>query len=129
MIILIVDDSDYRHESAEKHLSNGHTLLHAYTVLEALEIIQGCQAKIGLALLDHDLQDYVKGVEQTGSTLASLWLGLEEKKYPARVIVISSNHEGAKNIVSKFDAMGVNTQYRPYDGTLMKVLAEELKPQ
>lgn len=142
MIILIVDDEQYRHDSAEKHLTKDHVLLHAYNVTEALQVIQGCQARIGLALLDHDLQDFGKeetspagiilpdvGKERTGSTLASAWLGMDENKHPARVIAISNNFNGAHNITSKFNSAGVHAAHRPFDLTLMRDLAEELREQ
>ncbi len=129
MIILLVDDEQYRHDSAEKHLTKEHVLLHAYNVKEALDIIQSCSEKIGLALLDHDLQDFHEGEESTGSTLANKWLYLDEDKYPARVIAISNNFNGAHNITSKFNSADIHAVHRPFDLTLMRDLAEELREQ
>jgi CheY-like chemotaxis protein len=125
MIILIVDDMQERHDSAEKHLSPAHTLLHAYDASEAMEVIQGCQDKIGLALLDHDLG--LGGM--TGSGLATQWLQLDDAKFPARVIVISQNPDGALNIVSKFESANIHARHRPYDGRLMQDLAVQLRPE
>lgn len=129
MIILIVDDEEYRHESAEKHLTKDHVLLHAYNVNEAIDVINGCQQKIGLALLDHDLQDFSTGAELNGSSLATLWLNLEEGKHPARVIAISNNFQGAHNITSKFNSADIHAAHRPYGLTLMRDLAAELREQ
>lgn len=129
MIILIVDDEDYRHDSAEKHLTKDHVLLHAFNVNEAIDVINGCQQRIGLALLDHDLQDFTTGSELNGSSLATLWLNLEENKHPARVIAISNNFQGASNITSKFNSAGIHAVHRPYDLMLMRTLAQELQVQ
>ena len=112
MFILFLDDNEDRHNSAEKGFTNsGHTLLHAYNKEDVLEIVKGCQEKIGLAMFDHDLDNG----EPTGSDIASLWLNdFESTKYPARVIVHSNNYEGAKTIISKFKSADVCAQYKPY---------------
>jgi hypothetical protein len=126
VIILLVDDEQVRHDSAEKHLSSpAHVLLHTFDVAEAMEIINGCQDKIGLALLDHDLgQGYIDG-----SWLAGKWLELVDEKLPARVIVISQNEPGALNIVSKFESadLGIWVRHQPYHATLMQEIADQLQ--
>lgn len=124
MIILIVDDEQVRHDSAEKHLSPDHTVLHCFDAAEALAVIKGCQEKIGLALLDHDL-----GGGPTGSGLATQWLQLDDAKFPAHVIVISQNTDGALNIVSKFESANIYARWRPFDLRLMQDLAVQLRPE
>ena len=128
MFILFLDDNQDRHDAAEKAFSQSdHILLHAYNQSDVLEIVKGCQEKIGLAMLDHDLDEG----EPNGSQVASAWLSLDAKKFPARVIVHSNNSEGAKNIVSKFTSAGVFAEWKPfgigagYWGHLLKSLVKE----
>ena len=103
---LYLDDNQARHDCAEDAFANsGHTLLHAFNKEDVLQIVLGCQEKIGLAMFDHDLDNG----EPTGSDIASAWLNdFEADKYPARVIVHSNNYEGSQNIVSKFKSVNIN---------------------
>jgi len=58
MLILFLDDQEIRHEGAEKHFAKEHTLLHAFDMYEAVDVIKSCKQRIGLAMLDHDLFHY-----------------------------------------------------------------------
>lgn len=112
MFILFLDDNQVRHDSAEKAFTNsGHTLLHAFTQEDVLQILNSCQERIGLAMLDYDLDQG----EPTGSEIASQVLNtIAEEKWPARVIVHSNNPDGALNIISKFRNADVFAEYRPF---------------
>lgn len=122
MIILFIDDQDYRHEIAEKNLGKDHTILHAFSCQEAFDIAKSCQNVIGLMMFDHDM-----GESMTGSDLASQMIEtLPKEKYPARVIAHTNNVNGGLNIVSKWQSMDVEAEYRCWNLYLTKNLNQEL---
>lgn len=121
MNILVVDDEESRHECFEKHLTQaGHCVLHAYDAAEAMEVISSCVEPIGLLCIDHDMGKESKN----GSALATDILYLPKVKHPAMVVVHSLNHDGALNIISKFQGCGIHTQYMPFmgDATLRRIV-------
>ena len=131
MIILFIDDEEYRHELATNYLSLAHTLLHAYNYDEAMDIFKN-RTDIDLAMFDHDLGDYVQGNygmdDRNGSILAGQLLNtLDETHYPKRVIVHSFNPEGAKNIVSKFKSANIPVERMEFSGDLFRSLVDQLK--
>jgi CheY-like chemotaxis protein len=126
MNVLIIDDEQVRHDTFEKFLTNaGHCVLHAFDGEEALEIFKSCPDPIGLAIFDHDMPGGM-----TGSALATQVLMLPKIKHPVRVIVVSQNHNGALNIISKFQGSGIHTIYLPFFGDqTAKRIVEELIEQ
>jgi hypothetical protein len=130
MIILFIDDEDYRHDLAEKHLDADHTLLHAYNYDQAMDIFKA-RTDIDLACFDHDLGDYVQGTygmdERNGSMLAfDLLYNLPEANRPKQVIVHSFNPSGSKNIVSKFKSAGIPVRAHDFSEWLMVMIAHDL---
>lgn len=122
MIILFVDDEDYRHQSADKAFNGSkHIILHAYNEDTALAMLK--KYKVDLIMLDHDL-----GWNQpTGSDIASAMINKYYNKLPKKVIAHTSNFQGGLNIVSKFQSADIHSVYRPWSYDLCKNLREELE--
>lgn len=125
MNIFVIDDEQVRHDAFEEHLTKaGHTVLHAFGTEEALEVIKSCVETIDLLLTDHDMPP-----GKNGSFLATEILHLPKEKYPALVFVHSVNHDGALNIISKYQSAGIYTEYRPYSLKMIEKLVKDLEPQ
>lgn len=148
MIILIVDDQQIRHDYVENILGKSHTVLHAFGFDDAIEAFKGCQEKIDLLLLDHDIYDFVdergnKVVidkmittlagtrERTGKTVLEYVVNnLPEKKWPTRIIIHSHNVYGGENIASVCKERGIPSENRRFHIEMIKALHNELmKPE
>lgn len=134
MIILILDDQDIRHDTVERYLSKEHTVLHAFNALEALEIIKSYNGRIGLAMLDHDLQDIVtedgRKYERHGVYfLAEMFKEIPEDKWPARFILHSHNNVGVKNMLDDLTRMGQIVSVLNFSSDNVKYIAEMIRPQ
>lgn len=143
MHILFLDDGDIRHESAERHLSKNHTLLHAFHAEEALKILISCQERIGLAMLDHDLNYFVNdtgervGYEYDGkkTELHGIWFlnqmfdGVPKDKWPAQFIIHSRNVPAAKNMHGHLLAYEQTSTILPFSGDMLKTVAARILSQ
>lgn len=135
MLILFMDDQEIRHDLAEKYLSKDHVILHAYTADEAIGIILACQERIGLAMLDHDLQDFYTGedgckYERHGVYfLERMFRDVPKDMLPAQFILHSFNPVGVNNmyaILKGKNLLGVNISF---SGDAMRSIAERIRPQ
>lgn len=103
MYILLLDDDQMRHEIVERHFSKEHRVLHTFNCDEAIDVLNSCQHRIGLALLDHDLQDFVyedhRAFERHGLYFVDKMLAtVPEDKWPAQFVCHSGNPVGAQNM-------------------------------
>lgn len=121
MNILIIDDATERHDAFERELGSDHSLFHAFTYAEGIELLNA-KVKYGLLLLDHDLFE-----EKNGSDVASfIGYSLDPACYPAQCIVQSWNADGAANIKSKLDTIGIPCKFMPYSLSMVKTLKNDL---
>lgn len=142
MLILFLDDQDIRHEVVEKYLSKSHTVLHAFNADEAIQIIQSSQHRIGLALLDHDLMDFVddKGnkveynypdrAEKHGMYfLQKLFENVDENKLPAEFIIHSYNPNGCESMYKYLIANNQTASILKFSGEMITNLLNRITPQ
>lgn len=135
MFILILDDGDTRHNIVERLLSKEHVVLHAFNADEAIEILKTCNKRVGLALLDHDLGDFVE--EENGRKyerhgvyfLAKMFADLPEDKWPAQFILHSGNVVGVQNMLTDLRNRDQVVDAINFSGDMIKRLAERIKPQ
>lgn len=134
-ILLLDDDADIRHKAVERHLSPDHVILHTFTADEAIQTIMTCQHRIGLAMLDHDLADFV--IEEDGRKterhgvyfLSRMFNDVPEEKWPAQFILHSGNVVGVKNMYTDLRNRGQEVYPMPFSGMMLDHLAERIKPQ
>lgn len=135
MIILFLDDQDIRHETAEKLLSKEHTVLHAFNADEAIEIISTYKDRVGLAMLDHDLNDKVEEAdgykyERHGVYfIAKMFAEVPEDKWPAQFVVHSHNPEGVRNMISDLRRRDQTCSAATFSGDMVRNLADRIRPQ
>jgi hypothetical protein len=103
MYILMLDDQQVRHDVVERHFAREHIVLHAFNFDDAVEILNSCQHRIGLAMLDHDLQDFKEQdgriVERHGAYFVDYMLNfIPEDKWPVQYVLHSYNYNGATNM-------------------------------
>lgn len=107
MNILILDDDDTRHALLERALAKEHVLFHAFNANEAIELLTKAKftkIKFGLALLDHDLQDFYIDEDRTKRERHGVYFILkmmelfEENDLPAQFVIHSHNHTRAKEM-------------------------------
>jgi len=136
MLVLLMDDQDERHDLVEKYLSKaGHKVLHSFSAPEALELISTCPNRIGLALLDHDLQDIV--VEDNGRKyerhgvwfVREMFATIPKDRLPAEFIVHSWNIDGAKNMVADLRKQEQIATAMSFCGDMLTQLVYRLMPQ
>jgi hypothetical protein len=133
MHILFLDDQVIRHELAEKYLSSaGHTVLHAFNVEEGIDIVSNFVNPIGLALLDHDLNDIReegdgRKTEYHGAYFVDYIIAnVPEAKRFHRAIVHSYNPYGAKYMTDKLNTNGIHTKMDNFSGDMLKRVVMEL---
>ena len=133
MYILFLDDQDIRHELAEKYLSSaGHDTLHAFNVEEGISIVSNFAKPIGLALLDHDLDDIReepdgRKTEYHGAYFVDYMIAnVPEPKWFHRAIVHSYNPYGAKYMSDKLNANGIHSKMDNFSGDMLKRVIREL---
>jgi len=133
MYILFLDDQDIRHELAEKYLSSaGHDTLHAFNVEEGIDIVSNFTKPIGLALLDHDLDDIReepdgRKTEYHGAYFVDYMIHhVPEEKWFHRAIVHSYNPYGAKYMMDKLNSVGLHTKMDNFSGDMLKRVIREL---
>lgn len=133
MLILILDDEQVRHDLTEKYLGNDHTILHAFNADEAIGIIKSSQQPIGLALLDHDLHEFVsdetgyKWEKHGGYFVRMLIDTVPEEKWPAQIVIHSYNPSGADGMKTALKNKGMYARYMPFSGSMLKQIVQELK--
>lgn len=111
MYILFLDDMNVRHTTVDRHLLKDHSILHAWSADDAIQILMSCEHKIDLAFLDHDLQEIC--IREDGSEyekhgvyfLSKMFSDVPEDKWPLQFIVHSHNPVGVKNMVSDLTNM------------------------
>jgi len=130
MIVLFLDDETIRHDLTDKYLGKEHTILHAYTAPQALDMINASEVKIDLAMLDHDLHHFVeedgRKSERHGVWFVSCLLhDVHPDKWFPRAIIHSYNADGGRYMRDELRKAGINADYRPFSGSVLKELAEE----
>lgn len=140
-VILFMDDQEIRHEIAEKYLSKNYLLLHAYTADEAIQILTSYQSRIGVAMLDHDLFDFMsedgkkvpfeyegKKIEKNGVYfLNRMFNDIQKDKWPVRYIIHSHNHSGSKNMITDLLALEQTVEALPFSGETLAKIANALQ--
>jgi CheY-like chemotaxis protein len=131
-VILFLDDEQIRHDLADKYLGKEHTILHAYTAPQALDMINASAQKIDLGMLDHDLHHFVEDdghkSERHGVWFVSNLLhDVHPDKWFARVIIHSYNADGARYMREALRKAGIQADYIPFSGSMLRQIAEELK--
>ena len=135
MIILILDDdADIRHKAVERHFAKDHTVLHAFTADEAVSILMTCQERVGIALLDHDLQDFAeengRRIERHGVYfLAKMFNTVPEERWPAQFVLHSHNVPGVRNMSTDLRGKGQVFIAMAYSQDMLAHLAERIRPQ
>lgn len=123
--VLVVDDSEDRHQTFEREFGDVCAVLHAFDYDEAVHLLSVSAFTIYMVCFDHDL-----GLGKSGSDLASFILNeLPEDRFPVRAIVHSNNYQGAENIASKLRTAGITTSVRPFSFQMVKQLKKELEPE
>ena len=126
MNVLLLDDTEIRHSTVERLLSDaGHRVLHTYTPEECITVLKAGSMRVGLLLLDNDLGDVGEGNEVASYILREL----DVARFPARCIVISHNPSAALNAASKLTTAGIDTTVEKYSEELVKRLVLELQIQ
>ena len=134
MNILIVDDLQTRHNIVEKILGNKHTIFHAFSVFDAIDVIEQCQQRIALFLLDFDLNTFStdedgKQVEKTGIDLIEyIDCHIPKDKYPA-IAYCHSHDDRSSEMVADLKELGVFAQHRPFSSHMIEALLKECQPQ
>src|SRR5271169_538039 len=129
IILLLDDDADIRHTAVERHLSKEHTVLHAFNAEEALQLLMTYQGKIGLAMLDHDLGDFV--VEDDGRRterhgvyfLQRMFNDVPEEKWPAQFVLHSGNVVGVENMRTDLRNRDQIVNVMRFSGAMLEHLA------
>jgi|SRR5271165_3069422 len=136
MYILFLDDQDIRHDLAEKVLSSaGHAVLHAFNVEEGIYIVSNFVGTIGLALLDHDLDDLRQDADGRITEYHGLYFvdymiaNVPEDKWFHRAIVHSYNPNGAKYMRDKLSSVGIHATMDNFSGDMLKRVLVELVSQ
>ncbi len=105
MRILFMDDDEQRHKLFEKLVSAykpGWEVTYAFTSQQAED---ACRVhRFDIAFLDHDMG---RESDHNGSMFATEILSSDRHYLPERVVVHSSNPDGANNMVSKFRSAGI----------------------
>jgi len=135
MLIFFLDDQDERHALVEQVLSkNEHRVLHAFDILEGIEIINKCQERIGLAMLDHDLGcvDYY-GDGKTPITgemfVNSMIKGVSKDKWPAQVIIHSYNDAGSRVMRSILEKNDIFAVHWPFSKDMVENVKRQIREQ
>lgn len=135
IILMLDDDAEMRHTPVERALSKDHTVLHAFTADEALSIILQCQGRIGLAMLDHDLSDFLieedgMRIERHGAYfLHRMFNEVPEDKFPAQFVLHSGNPVGVDNMLAILRNRGQQVDAMRFSPEMLKNLTERLRPQ
>ena len=116
--ILILDDDGVRHAAFAARYADADRV-HVRSVAEALAALHGDGPRFGLATLDHDLGEWIKGcygerIECTGLDVAVAIARMDEERRPARVIVHSWNPPGALRMLDYLRDAGVPCVYEPF---------------
>jgi CheY-like chemotaxis protein len=133
VIILILDDEQIRHDLTEKYLGKENIILHAFNADEAIAILKASQQRIGLALLDHDLHEFVadetghKWEKHGGYFVRTMIDMVREENWPAQIVIHSYNSGGAQGMKTTLKAKGVYARYMPFSGEMLRAIVEELK--
>ena len=135
IILMLDDDADIRHTAVEKYLSKEHIVLHAFNCQEGLDLILQCQGKIGLALLDHDMADFLieedgMKIERHGAYFLHRMLNeIPEEKWPAQFLCHSGNPVGVDNMLSILRNRDQVVDAIRFSGEMLRNLAERIRPQ
>jgi hypothetical protein len=144
MIILLLDDQEIRHATAEKYFARDHILYSAFDADEAIDILLSGKSAIGLALLDHDLNDFVSA--ESGSSvpyeysgrkiekhgvyfLNRMFADVPKDRYPAQFVIHSYNQVGAKNMYDKLIEMRQVATILPFSGDNLRLVVDRIKSQ
>lgn len=133
MLILFLDDEQIRHDLAVKYLGAQHTILHAFNADEAISLIKSSQQRIGMALLDHDLQEFVsdedgyKWEKHGGYFVRMLIDMIPEDKLPAQIIIHSYNEPGAEGMKAALKNKGITALHIQFSGSMLRQVVEMLK--
>jgi PleD family two-component response regulator len=134
MNILIVDDLQTRHDIVEEILGKTHTIFHAFSVFDAIDIMEQSSNRIGLCLMSFDTQTFSTSeegdqVEKTGIDLIEyIDCHFDESKYPA-IAYVHSHDERAKEMVEDLKELGVFAQHRPFSSLMIKAILREFQEQ
>ena len=134
MNILILDDIQARHNVVESLLGEKHTILHAFDVFDAIEILEGNQNRIGLCLLGFRLNSFVENnngieVEQTACDLIEyIDAHIPKDKHPCLAIV-HSHEANADQMIDGLRGLDIHTRHRPFSGKMIERLQNELVVQ
>lgn len=134
MNILIVDDLQTRHNIVEEILGKTHTLFHAFSVFDAIDILESCQQRMALCLMSFGTQTFSTSeegeeVEKTGIDLIEyMSCHFKEDKFPA-IVYVHSHDERSKEMVEDLKEMGVFAQHRPFSSVMIKALLREFQTQ
>lgn len=143
MNILFLDDQNIRHESIEKRFKNKHNILHAYNSQDAINILLNYNKKIDLAMLDHDLFDFVsedgtpvdynfigKKIERDGCYfLKQVFNFITKDKFPKEFIIHSHNTVGSKKMVSLLNDNNLTANIIPFSIDSINNLLQTLGSQ
>lgn len=133
MLILILDDQQVRHDLTEKYLGAENIVLHAFQADEAIAIIKASQQRIGLALLDHDLGEFVSDEtgykwEKHGAYFVRTMFDLvSEEKWPGQFVVHSNNTYPAEGMKQSLKSKGLIARYLPFSGEMLRMIAQEIR--
>lgn len=122
MNILILDDLQTRHTIAEKILGKDHTLFHAFDVYDAMDILEQCQQRIGLCLLNQSPDPEIDLIEYIGCHM-------QKDKYPAIAYVHSHNDNQSKDMVDDLRAMNIYAKHRPFSSKMISSVLQECTVQ
>lgn len=110
---LFMDDDEDRHDLFRKFTADISDLkrFHSYTVLHTIHFLKAI--KFDCVFLDHDLE--LAGFEECGIDVAEyIRLHLDPAKYPTRVVIHSTNEEGAENMRQKISEVVSNVDVIPF---------------
>lgn len=144
MIILLLDDQEIRHATTEKYFARDHILYSAFDADEAIDILLSGRGTIGLALLDHDLNQFVSAesglivpYDYSGSKiekhgvyfLTRMFSDVPKDRWPAQFVLHSYNQVGAKSMYDKLIEMGQVATILSFSGDNMKLVADKIRAQ
>lgn len=134
LILLLDDDVDIRHKLVDKHLAKEHTIIHTFNVDAAINALLTSQDRIDIALLDHDLGDFV--LEEDGSKyerhgvyfLYRMFNEVPEDKLPLQFILHSGNVVGVENMRHMLQNKKQTTTVARFSGQMLTDLANKIRP-
>ena len=117
MLIMILDDEDYRHVVLNRKLA-GNDIVNVYSFVQAVAALS--DLPFDVLCLDHDL-----ACEDDVHTGYDLCLFIKNKlpkdKYPKQVIIHSMNPVGAYNMDQALQNLGFPVEVHPFHDLVQKL--------